>query len=63
MWVLHLLKYFCPPTSPAEEDDLIQTWLFLAACLAGVAMEEETSPYLVQGLSYAMGIQVFLVFH
>ena len=64
MWILHLLKHFCPPIGapPAEEDELIRTWVFLAACSEGAAMEEETSPYLVQGLSYAVGIQVSLLF-
>jgi len=43
-------------TSPAKQDDLMQTWLFSAACSEGAAMEEETSPYLVQDLSSAGGI-------
>ena len=43
---------FCPPLGAplAEEDELFWAWLFLAACSEGAAMEEETSPYLVQGL-------------
>lgn len=63
MSVLQLLN-FCPPIGApsAEVDELIRIWLFLAACSEGAALEEETSPYLIQDLSHAVGIQTSLLF-
>lgn len=58
MSVLQLLNFCSPIGAPsAEVDELIGTWLFLAACSEGAAVEEETSPYLIQDLSHAVGIQ------